>query len=86
MGNQKKEKKKTQKEINRENMQEGIQLIRYHPIFGALQGVIRCKDSSSMGKNTLCFISPDAVSYTHLRGNEMLLLCGIVHLFPLQKL
>lgn len=59
MGNQKKEKKKTQKEINRENLQEGIQLIRYHPIFGALQGVIRCKDSSSMGKNTLCFISPD---------------------------
>lgn len=59
MANQKKEKKKTQQEINKENLQEGLQLIRLHPLFGALLGRIHYKDSSSMGKNSYCFSSSD---------------------------
>lgn len=58
MAKSKKEKKKTQKEINRENLEAGISIINKHPLFGECNSFYkRIADRRTLGANTMCIVS-----------------------------
>lgn len=52
----KKEKKKSQAEINRENLQAGISIINQHPLFGYCYCYLR-NDGRNLGKNVYATVS-----------------------------
>lgn len=54
-----KEKKKSQKEINRENLQNGISIIHTHPLFGRCGAYIFPVPKREIGSNTICTVHSD---------------------------
>lgn len=56
-----KEKKKSQKEINRENLESGIALISNHPLFGNCLPSIYCVPKNQLGTNTMAVVYSDGV-------------------------
>ena len=61
-----KEKKKTQKEINRENLQSGISIIFQHPLFKGCTSRIHIVNKSDIGTNTMCIVHSDGT----IKANE----------------
>ena len=61
-----KEKKKSQKEINRENLENGISLIYNNPLFRWCSGRIYRVTKSDIGASTMCFVYSDGT----IRANE----------------
>ena len=59
--NSKKEKKKTRQQINYENMQKGIELIKNHPLFGDCFGCNMKEDGKNLGKETIATVSSNGV-------------------------
>lgn len=63
----KSKKKKTQKEINRENLQAGLSLVDQHPLFGSCYHIYkRIGDKRTLGTNTICIVD----SHGYLYANE----------------
>lgn len=62
----KKEKKKSQKEINKENLQAGISIIYQHPLFRGWVPRIFSVPKSDIGSDTMCIVYSDG----HIRANE----------------
>lgn len=60
------EKKKSQKEINRENLQKGITLIMNHRLFKGCTPRIMILSKSDLGSKTMCIVSSDGT----IRANE----------------
>lgn len=56
-----KEKKKSQKEINRENLQSGIMIINQHPLFRGCAPRICLVSKSDIGTGTMCIVSSDGI-------------------------
>lgn len=55
----KKEKKKTQKEINYDNLTAGLNIINHHPLFGECNYFYhRIADKRALGAHTMCIVSP----------------------------
>ncbi len=61
-----KEKKKTQKEINRENLQSGISIIYQHPLFKGCTPIIHIVNKADIGTNTMCIVYSDGT----IKANE----------------
>jgi len=61
-----KEKKKSQKEINRENLQGGITLIMKHPLLRGCSPRIITVSKSDIGIGSMCIVSSDGI----IRANE----------------
>ncbi|MBR3834592.1 MAG: hypothetical protein IKJ73_09745 [Lachnospiraceae bacterium] len=61
-----KEKKKTQKEINRENLQSGISIIYQHPLFKGCTPIIHIANKTDIGTNTMCIVHSDGT----IKANE----------------
>ncbi len=59
-------KKKTQKEINRENLQNGISIIYHHPLFGGCAPRIYSLSKNDIGANTMCIVHSDG----NIKANE----------------
>lgn len=51
--------KKSQREIDRENLQEGISILMKHPIFGSCRTMIRVGTKNELGTNTMCLVYAD---------------------------
>ena len=58
---EKQEKKKSQKEINKENLESGIALINAHPLFGECRRLIRPATKNDLGNKTMCVVSSDGI-------------------------
>lgn len=61
-----KEKKKTQKEINRKNLQSGISIIYQHPLFKGCTPIIHIANKTDIGTNTMCIVHSDGT----IKANE----------------
>lgn len=60
MAKPKKEKKKSQKEINRENLEAGIAILNKHPLFGKCNFFYkRIADQRTLGSKTFCIVNSD---------------------------
>ena len=62
----KKEKKKSQKEINKENLLQGISIMNNHPLFSGCMPRIYTVSKVELGTGTMCVVSSDGT----LRANE----------------
>ena len=54
-----KEKKKTQQEINEENLQKGIAIVSQHPIFRYCLPCFCRTSKNQLGSNTICIVASD---------------------------
>ncbi len=61
----KKDKNKSQKEINIENLQTGIDLIHRHPLFGCLRIYKHITDKQELGSNTMCIAGSNGCVYVN---------------------
>ena len=61
-----KEKKKTQKEINKENLLNGISIIYQHPLFGSCTPRIYTVMKNDIGTGTMCIVHSDGT----IKANE----------------
>ena len=61
----KKEKKKSQQEINLENLQAGFHLIQYHGLFGYCNYYRQVLDGRNMGKHTYATITSDGILHVN---------------------
>lgn len=59
-------KKKTQKEINRENLQSGIAIMHQHPLFKGCAGMIYTASKNDIGSNSMCIVYSDGT----IKANE----------------
>jgi len=60
-----KEKKKSQKEINKENLLSGISIIRMHPLFGNCGASIYTVTKGNIGTGTICNVHSDGNIYAN---------------------
>lgn len=65
MAKDKKEKKKSQKEINIENLNAGINMLHNHPLFGELRYIIFYSKQSTLGKGSYCNVDSDGNIYVN---------------------
>lgn len=66
LNNKDKEKKKSQQEINRENLYAGMNYITFNSMFGGTGHRICPVPKSEIGKNTICIVSSDGT----IKANE----------------
>ncbi|MDE6312231.1 MAG: hypothetical protein K2M46_01155 [Lachnospiraceae bacterium] len=59
MAKRKKKEKKSEKEINRENLQAGISLIQHHPLFGDCMPSMVSATKEQLGIHTMCLVHSD---------------------------
>ena len=62
----KNEKKKSQKEINKENLLSGISMISLHPLFGECSPRICTVSKNEIGTNTMCIVHSDGTIKANL--------------------
>ena len=60
-----KEKKKSQKEINRENLEAGIFIVKKHPLFGRCMPELRTGSRDTLGSHTMCIVYANGVVVTN---------------------
>lgn len=62
---QKSQKKKTQKEINLEQLEAGAQLIKAHPLFGGCYYSLYTADKNALGNKTMCIVNSAGTIYVN---------------------
>ena len=65
MSDPKKKKKRSQKEINLENLEAGIRIIRDHTLFGTLSYRIQYIKSPFLGKGSYCCVDSQERIYVN---------------------